>query len=1001
MDKRSSWTTVSSDVNPPATFAKRRLWSLRLILLILASVALLVAMSSVATWNLRAHRIESEWTRHTEQVRYELSRVLQLLIDAQTGSRGFALIGSERALKTYEEATPLIAPAIGHIRELIADNPKQRPLADQLDGLARDLQAFSGTLVKEARNGNATEVRSLIEGGHADDIMVTARALLAQMQAEEDRLLILRRDAEDRARRDATLALWGTGGLGATLLVLMVYLARRDEANLHRAERELGTTLRSIGDAVIATDVEGTIRFMNPVAEHLTGWNEASARGLPVSQVFRIIGEDTRVPIESPERLVLQQGRTVKLANHTILISKDGTERAIADSGAPIVGDTGKTEGMVLVFRDVSDARRAERTLRLRDTELQIINNYARFPVAHCDTRHHYLFVNNAYAERLGLRPEDCVGKHIREVAGEPAYESVRRYIEEALAGRVAEFEAEIPYAGIYGSRWMRCIYAPVTDDDGKVGSFVAAITDITEKKHAEKELQRLLEAVEAEKERLSLVLKSINDEVWFVDAEGQITLVNDSVLREFGQADVEGLGVEGLVKSLLILRPDGTARPYHDAPLTRALAGEVLVGEDELIQTPRTGELRHREVNAAPVRNQSGRIIGAVAVVRDITQHKRAQAALREADRRKDAFLATLAHELRNPLAPIRTAAKIIAAPQLPTADLQRAQAIIERQVTHMALLLDDLLDIARITQGKLNLKKERVTLFDVVDAAVEAARPTVDGKNHHLRVNLPPDPIVLDADPLRLSQILSNLLTNAAKYSDPGGHIEVVGTIQDQTLTLSVKDDGIGIAAESIGRIFEMFSQVEGVMGRSDGGLGIGLALVKGLTELHGGTIEACSPGLGHGSEFILRLPLSLLRPGESAPMADRARPPARSRILIADDNRDAADSLSMLLELAGHEVRVAHLGRAALSLAQAFRPDVAFLDIGMPDLSGYEVAQALRREPWGERIQLIALTGWGQEKDRQQALEAGFNQHLTKPIDPDRLEALISSRQQTEVS
>jgi CheY-like chemotaxis protein/nitrogen-specific signal transduction histidine kinase len=400
-------------------------------------------------------------------------------------------------------------------------------------------------------------------------------------------------------------------------------------------------------------------------------------------------------------------------------------------------------------------------------------------------------------------------------------------------------------------------------------------------------------------------------------------------------------------------------------------------------------------------VRNHSGRIIGAVAVVRDITQHKRAQAALREADRRKDAFLATLAHELRNPLAPIRTAAKIIAAPHLPTADLQRAQAIIERQVTHMALLLDDLLDIARITQGKLNLKKERVTLFDVVDAAVEAARPTVDRKNHHLTVNLPSDPIVLDADPLRLSQILSNLLTNAAKYSDPGGHIEVVGTIQDQTLTVSVKDDGIGIAAESIGRIFEMFSQVEGVTGRSDGGLGIGLALVKGLTELHGGTIEARSAGLGHGSEFILRLPLSLLRPGETLPMADRARPPTRSRILIADDNRDAADSLSMLLELAGHEVRVAHLGRAALSLAQAFRPDVAFLDIGMPDLSGYEVAQELRRESWGQGIQLIALTGWGQEKDRQQALEAGFNQHLTKPIDPDLLEALISNRQLTEDS
>ncbi len=227
---------------------------------------------------------------------------------------------------------------------------------------------------------------------------------------------------------------------------------------------------------------------------------------------------------------------------------------------------------------------------------------------------------------------------------------------------------------------------------------------------------------------------------------------------------------------------------------------------------------------------------------------------------------------------------------------------------------------------------------------------------------------------------------------------HIEVLGTVEDRTLALSVKDDGIGIASESIGSIFEMFSQVEGVTGRSDGGLGIGLALVKGLTELHGGTIEARSAGLGHGSEFTLRLPLSPLRPGESPRAADPAPPAARSRILIADDNRDAADSLSMLLELAGHEVRVAHHGRAALSLAQAFRPDVALLDIGMPDLSGYEVAQELRREPWGRGIQLIALTGWGQEKDRQQALEAGFNQHLTKPIDPDQLEALISSRPQT---
>jgi signal transduction histidine kinase/CheY-like chemotaxis protein len=366
----------------------------------------------------------------------------------------------------------------------------------------------------------------------------------------------------------------------------------------------------------------------------------------------------------------------------------------------------------------------------------------------------------------------------------------------------------------------------------------------------------------------------------------------------------------------------------------------------------------------------------------------------LREQDRRKDEFLATLSHELRNPLAPIRTAAKIIASPQLAPDQLQRAQMIIERQVTHMALLLDDLLDIARITQGKLRLKKERVALSNVMDAAIEAARPRLDGKNHHLSVSLPAEAISLDADPLRLAQILSNLLINAAKYSNAGSHIEVQATRQADTLSVSVTDNGIGLAQESIGGIFEMFSQVEEVEGRSEGGLGIGLALVRGLAELHGGTVEARSAGLGQGSEFTLRLPV-YAHQFSSPQMADLAPlSPERRRVLIADDNRDAAESLSLLLELSGHEVRVAHLGQTALSLAQTFRPDVALLDIGMPDLSGYEVARALRQEPWATDLQLIALTGWGQDDDRRSAMEAGFDHHMTKPVDPDQLGRLIAA-------
>jgi CheY-like chemotaxis protein/two-component sensor histidine kinase len=312
------------------------------------------------------------------------------------------------------------------------------------------------------------------------------------------------------------------------------------------------------------------------------------------------------------------------------------------------------------------------------------------------------------------------------------------------------------------------------------------------------------------------------------------------------------------------------------------------------------------------------------------------------------------------------------------------------------MALLLDDLLDIARITQGKLRLKTRVVALLDVVTGAVESLRPAIDAKRQQLTIRLPPESVLLDADPLRLSQIVANLLTNASKYSEADTRIELSGSVDTDTLTLSVRDNGIGLRTESISTIFEMFAQVDSGNTRSDGGLGIGLALVKGLAELHGGAVEARSDGLGHGSEFIVRLPLTAAQPTASRTSNDSSQPNTRRRrILVADDNRDAADSLSMLLALEGHQVRVAYCGSDALSIAREFQPHVALLDIGMPDLDGYEVAHSLRRESWGESLQLIALTGWGQEEDRRRATQAGFDHHLVKPADSEQLLSLITRR------
>jgi CheY-like chemotaxis protein len=286
---------------------------------------------------------------------------------------------------------------------------------------------------------------------------------------------------------------------------------------------------------------------------------------------------------------------------------------------------------------------------------------------------------------------------------------------------------------------------------------------------------------------------------------------------------------------------------------------------------------------------------------------------------------------------------------------------------------------------------------LTSVIDAAVEAARPLIDEKRHHLVVDLPPEVPTLEADPLRLAQVVSNLLNNAAKYTDAGGRIELSARVTVNTVNVTVRDNGIGIPSESLDRIFDMFAQVDSLSSRTEGGLGIGLALVKGLIELHGGTIKVASAGVGHGSEFTVHLPLPEVNANASQANVADAVPRATTgrRVLIADDNKDAADSLAMLLELDGHEVRVAHGGHAALALAQVFRPEVALLDIGMPDLSGYEVATALRREPWGKAMQLVALTGWGQESDRRHSKAAGFDWHLTKPIDMDALCTVLTDR------
>jgi len=551
--------------------------------------------------------------------------------------------------------------------------------------------------------------------------------------------------------------------------------------------------------------------------------------------------------------------------------------------------------------------------------------------------------------------------------------------------------------------RHFDLLVEPIIGADGAVEGVRCASFDITELKATEialresEERLRLATAATIEREeRLATLANAMPQLVWIGRPDGTLEYVNRRLCEYIGFPEAVAKSAD--IWQQVIHRDDW--EPLGELWSAGIASGKPYTLEQRL--RGHDGVYRWFLIRAEPEVDATGRVVRWYGTCTDVDEAKRlekhllaTEAALREVDVRKDLFLATLSHELRNPLAPIRNAAEILDSPALPPQRLQWAQDVIQRQVKHMALLLDDLLDVARITQGKLELKKSQVSLTSIVAAAVEAARPLIDDKKHHLTIDLPASVPVVEADPLRLSQVLSNLLTNAAKYTDPGGHIALAGHVDANEVRLTVKDDGIGIPPESLGRIFDMFSQVDSRSMRSEGGLGIGLSLVKRLVELHGGTTEAASGGVARGSEFTIRLPLTTVESdGTARRDTDAVQPIAVSRrVLVADDNRDAADSLAMLLEIDGHEVRVAHGGRAALALAQTFRPEVVLLDIGMPDLSGYEVATQLRREPWAAGIHLVALTGWGQEGDRQRTRDAGFDRHLTKPIDPDTLSSLLS--------
>lgn len=499
------------------------------------------------------------------------------------------------------------------------------------------------------------------------------------------------------------------------------------------------------------------------------------------------------------------------------------------------------------------------------------------------------------------------------------------------------------------------------------------------------------------QREQLAATLSSIGDAVIVTDAAGQITSLNPIAesLTRWTAAEAVGRPLEEVFQII-----NEETRAAAESPVSRVLERGTICGPaNHAVLIAKDGSERSIDDSAAPIKGSSGQMAGVVLVFRDTTERRERERLLRESDRRKDEFLAVLAHELRNPLAPIASALQILKLPKIDVPTAAEARDVAERQLTHLTRLVDDLLDVSRIMRGKVELRKERVELATIIARAVETARPLIDGEHHELAVSLPSEPVWLEADLVRLAQVLANLLSNAAKYTERGGQIGLAAVIEGGAVVIRIRDSGIGIDPETLPRLFEMFMQVAPGASRSQGGLGIGLTLVKNLVAMHGGTIEAHSAGLGQGSEFVVRLPAILAEPPEATPSEREAGATERRRILVVDDNADAAQSLAMLLKLRGHEVQVALGGAEALTFARLALPELVFLDIGMPGMDGYEVARQLRAE-FNSSLTIIALTGWGADQDRQRSRAAGFDRHLTKPVDLAALEAALEAPPNTNV-
>jgi two-component system CheB/CheR fusion protein len=714
-----------------------------------------------------------------------------------------------------------------------------------------------------------------------------------------------------------------------------------------------------------------------------------------VQELFNIIPSDAGRPLEhlthklDYDKLTEDAAEVMRTLRTSERETRDASGRYYLVRLTPYRTVEDRIDGVVLSFLDVTELKHAAEARRESEERLSAIINQATAGIAQSDLEGKILLVNDRFCEITGYSRNELLGMRMQDITHPEDLPKNAELLKQST-GKDTPFVIERRFVRKDGSPvWVHNSVSSITDAEGKPKYILAVSLDITDRRRAEEMLQDSEAIVRQSNQELQMMYNTTPVGMCLIDRNFRYVRINDRLAEMNGipAADHLGKTVREIVPTLadqvepVFSRVIETGEPIIDIELTGTTSSQP-------------GIERNWLESWYPQRDVTGAIIGVNVVALEITERKRMEKALQEADRRKDEFLATLAHELRNPLAAIRSAIDV-----LRVGDEEKREAgrqVIERQLEQVIRMVDDLLDISRITQGKIKLRIERISVASIIESALETTRTLFQAGQHELMVTLPAEPLYLNADPTRIAQVFLNLLTNSARYTDAGGKIEVSAERVGEQVVTSIKDTGIGISPTMLPHVFELFTQGVRASEKAQGGLGIGLSLVKKLTELHGGTVEAHSAGPGQGSEFIIRLPLA----AEDAPLAptpsdddEKSRSEsAPRRILVVDDNADSANMLEIVLTTMGHEVRLAYDGKTAIKTALEFQPELMFLDLGMPDIDGYGVAARIRPEL--PKMMLVALSGWGQDMDRQRTRQAGFDHHMVKPFNFDELPELLAA-------